>query len=40
MVLNTLGKKINDRASGFGTHKGGEIVTSRRKNVEERSSVH
>lgn len=37
MDLNTSGKKINDRASGFGPHKGGEIVTSRRRNVEERS---
>lgn len=37
MDLNTSGKKINGRASGFGPHKGGEIVTSRRRNVEERS---
>lgn len=41
MDLDTLGKKINDRASGFGPHKGGEIVMGRRRNVEKRScSVH
>lgn len=37
MDLNTLGKKINDRLSVFVSHKGEEIATRRRGNVEERN---
>jgi len=34
-----LGKKINDRLSVFVSHKGGKIITRRRRYVEERNIV-